>query len=316
MADEPMSAAAALIAVNEDERQIQFTENEVDAFARKVEDKVTDLVGGLSNWWSGVQTQSMNALHMAKDHIDQSGGILNAARSEIGKWDAELQSHSDRARELSRSTAEPLSDGVPFEITDKDDEVQSLSKSLQETPAAASPERNSIWHLLESHAWNSFRQLASHSQVERIQSQLTSLANNGSDSQTGLHSTLKDADSLARKYMQSGESTLQNVSKDFQKLVHDIMQKSSSKKDVSESTNAAESVLPTGTQGAETLHVVGSDDDDDFVWDDDDDLAVTGNAHADLLDGDTTSASTSEPKALPAPTTPSRNPIDNDSDWE
>jgi len=57
MADEPMSAAAALIAVNEDERQIPFTETEVDAFARKVEDKVTDLVGGLSNWWSGVQTQ-------------------------------------------------------------------------------------------------------------------------------------------------------------------------------------------------------------------------------------------------------------------
>lgn len=57
MADEPISAAAALLAVNEDERQIQFTETEVDAFARKVEDKVTDIVGGLSNWWSGVQAQ-------------------------------------------------------------------------------------------------------------------------------------------------------------------------------------------------------------------------------------------------------------------
>ena len=57
MADEPISAAAAIIAVNDDERQIQFTETEADAFARKVDDKVTDLVGGLSNWWSGVQSQ-------------------------------------------------------------------------------------------------------------------------------------------------------------------------------------------------------------------------------------------------------------------
>lgn len=259
----------------------------------------------------------MNAFHMAKDHIDQSGGVLNAARSEIGKWDAELQSHSDRARELSRSTAEPLSDGIPFEIAaEKDEEVQSLSKSLQEAPVAASPVRGSIWQLLESHAWNSFRQLAAHSQVEQIQSQLTSLAKHGSDSQTGLHSTLQNADSLANKYMQSGESTLQTVSKDFQALVHDIMQKSTSKKDVVKSADTTEPVLPTGTQGSEILHVVGGDDDDDFVWDDDDDLAVTGNAHGDLLDTNAVSTSTSGPKTLPAPATSSQIPIDFDSDWE
>lgn len=64
MADEPMSAAAALLAVNEDERQIHFTETEVDAFAKKVEDKVSDLVGGLSHWWSGVQSQVCRLLHL------------------------------------------------------------------------------------------------------------------------------------------------------------------------------------------------------------------------------------------------------------
>lgn len=263
----------------------------------------------------------MSALQMAKDHIDQSGGVVNAARSEITKWDAQLQSHSDRARELSRSTAEPLSDGSPFELSsEKEEEAQASSMSLKETPVSVSPERGSIWQLLESHAWNSFRQLAAHSQVERIQSQLTSLAQHGTDSNTGLHSTLKDADSLARKYIHSGESKLQTVSKDFQALVHDIMQKSSTKKDVIEPSSTGAPILPAETTGTESLHVVGGDDDDDFVWDDDnsddDTLAVTDNAHSDLLSTGTVPASTSGPKQLPAPTASARVPIDFDSDWE
>lgn len=254
----------------------------------------------------------MNALQMAKDHFDQSGGVVNAARSEISKWDSQMQFHSDRARELSRSTAEPLGDGAPFELSaDKEDEHSSLSKSLQETQVATSPERGSIWQLLESHAWKSFRQLAAHSQVERIQSQLTSLAQNGSESNTGLHSTLKDADSLARKYMQSGESALQSVSKDFQALVHEVMQRSANNKEASTDQHA----LPADMTGGESLHVVGGDD-DDFVWDDDVDLAVTGTTNADLLSADSESAPASGTKSLPASTTSSHPPIDTDSDWD
>lgn len=57
MADEAISSAAALIAINEDERQLHHKETEVDVVARKIENRVMDLVGGLSSWWGGVHSQ-------------------------------------------------------------------------------------------------------------------------------------------------------------------------------------------------------------------------------------------------------------------
>lgn len=239
--------------------------------------------------------QSMHALQMAKDHIEQNGGLVNAARTELGKRDAQMPSPSDRAQELSRSASELVDDDVTSELAKgKEDTASSLSNSLQDMPLAVSPERGSIWQLLESHAWKSFRQLAAHSQVERIQSQLTSIAQHGTDANLGLHSTLKDADSLARKYMQSGETALQAVSKDFQSLVHDIMQKSADKKEAA-AIRAETSMVPTESAETEALHVVGDDDDDDFVWEDDDDLAVAGHPPTELL-----AAGTTTPAALPA----------------
>ena len=99
MAEEPMSAAAALLAVTEDERLIHPRDTKVDQFAQNIEDRVSNLVGGVSTWFSGINTQTQNAVMRAQDHVDKNGGVLSTARFHLARLESQFQSQSDRARE-------------------------------------------------------------------------------------------------------------------------------------------------------------------------------------------------------------------------
>ena len=106
-----MSAAAALLAVTEDERLIHPRDTKVDQFAQNIEDRVSNLVGGVSTWFSGINTQTQNAVMRAQDHVDMNGGVLSTARFHLARLESQFQSQSDRAREKSR-------DVVPDESSD------------------------------------------------------------------------------------------------------------------------------------------------------------------------------------------------------
>ena len=268
MAEEPISAAAALIAVNEDERQLHHTETEVDVFARNIEDRVSNLMGGLSTWFNGMNMQTQNAMLSAQEHVQQNGGVMSTARAHLSNLESQLQLHSDRARSKSRSSAEPMPDDALFELDTKDEEeilerekpTRSASVSSDagnQSDAATSPPTSSWSH---NSLWDVLRKVTAHPNVDRLQN--TWKKNTTSDIPIQWQHTLKEAESLARAYARSSGAAMQNVSKDLQAKIQNVVKNLPTDENTPRTTDKS---------AMQPVHVV--EDEEDFRWDDDDDDA-------------------------------------------
>lgn len=63
MADDPISSAAAHLAVLENETQHPHQPNEVDHMAESIERRVSGAVNTLSAWWQGMHDQVRRTPH-------------------------------------------------------------------------------------------------------------------------------------------------------------------------------------------------------------------------------------------------------------
>ena len=287
MAEEPMSAAAALLAVTEDERLIHPRDTKVDQFAQNIEDRVSNLVGGVSTWFSGINTQTQNAVLKAQDHVDKNGGVLSTARSHLARLESQFQSQSDRAREKSRAV---VPDETLYELDTSNHEA-----SLEEEPTSAAASANSS-SLPSTGVWDLLRKVTAHPHVERLQSAWTGA---NQDTRAQWNNTLKEAESLARTYVKSSGEAMQLAGRDLHSKLQSMIASVPSDVSVAEEAPGAKGSTRRG-------HM--DDDEESFRWDDDDD--------------DVSQPTTSEPYKDNAPLTKaikasSESQTDEaDSDWE
>lgn len=304
-----MSAAAALLAVNEDERQMEHNRTEIDAFARNIEDRVSNLMGGISSWFSGVNNQTQNAMLQAQAHVEQQEGIAQMARKQMEKLESQLQAPSDTALQKSRVSAEPVGDESLFEL---DDESTPNTSRSADTSAADRAPPSGLWDLLHK--------VSAHPHVEKLQS-AWSTANQ--DTKLQWTQTLKEAENLARGYVQSGGTAVQHAGRDLQTKLQTLM------KNIPTDTK---SDAPEGARPFKSSHAV---QDEEYIgWDDDDELdepstaATTRQAklaQEEALSETTSAASPAKPTTLAAsssaersaqPLTTTTSESDADSDWE
>lgn len=288
MAEEPMSAAAALLAVTEDERLIHPRDTKVDQFAQNIEDRVSNLVGGVSTWFSGINTQTQNAVLKAQDHVDKNGGVLSTARSHLARLESQFQSQSDRAREKSRAV---VPDETLYELDTSNHEA-----SLEEEPTSAAASANSSSSLPSTGVWDLLRKVTAHPHVERLQSAWTGA---NQDTRAQWNNTLKEAESLARTYVKSSGEAMQLAGRDLHSKLQSMIANVPSDVSVAEEAPGAKGSTRRG-------HM--DDDEESFRWDDDDD--------------DASQPTTSEPNKDNAPLTEAIKASNEsqtdeaDSDWE
>lgn len=259
MAEEPMSAAAALLAVTEDERLLHHRDTEVDHFAQNIEDRVSNLVGGVSTWFSGINTQTQNAVLKAQEHVDKNGGVLSTARSHLAKLESQFQSQSDRAREKSRAASVP--DEAMYELDTSDPE-----RSLREEPISAAASTHSSSPLPSTGVWDLLRKVAAHPHVERLQSAWTDA---NQDTKAQWSNSLKEAESLARTYAKSGGEAMQLAGRDLHSKLQAIIANVPS-------DNPKSAEAPKSNVDTKPPHMV--DDEESFRWDDDEDDAPQSTA--------------------------------------
>lgn len=249
-----MSAAAALLAVTEDERLLHHRDTEVDHFAQNIEDRVSNLVGGVSTWFSGINTQTQNAVLKAQQHVDKNGGVLSTARSHLAKLESQFQSQSDRAREKSRAAFVP--EEALYEL-----DTSNPEKSLKEEPVSAATSAHSSSPLPSTGVWDLLRKVTAHPHVERLQSAWTGA---NQDTKAQWNNTLKEAESLARTYVKSSGEAMQLAGRDLHSKLQAMIANVPS--DVPKSAEA-----PKAKGDTKQLHM--DDDEESFRWDDDEDDA-------------------------------------------
>ncbi|KAN0061212.1 hypothetical protein ACQY0O_006948 [Thecaphora frezii] len=66
-----------------------------------LEAEVSNLVTGISSWWSGVAQKSQASISQAKQHVDKQGGLLSFAKSEYTKLEAQIADAQKKARQES-----------------------------------------------------------------------------------------------------------------------------------------------------------------------------------------------------------------------
>ena len=161
-----------------------------------------------------------------------------------------------------------MPDDALFELDTKDEEdilerkkpTRSASVSSDagnQSDAATSPTTSSWSH---SSLWDVLRKVTAHPNVDRLQN--TWKKNSTSDIPIQWQHTLKEAESLARAYARSSGAAMQNVSRDLQAKIQNVVKNLPTDENTPQTTDKL---------AMQPVHVV--EDEEDFRWDDDDDDA-------------------------------------------
>ena len=127
MADEPYSVTSAATV-----DPVEHAETDMDVLTRKIEDRVTNLVGGFSSWWSNVNQQSQSAFQAARTQIEKQGGLMATAKQSFARLEESMEQASQEARAKGREGAQPTELGEPYELAD----------DAETEPAAPAPSAN------------------------------------------------------------------------------------------------------------------------------------------------------------------------------
>ncbi|PWN43742.1 hypothetical protein IE81DRAFT_346340 [Ceraceosorus guamensis] len=76
-----------------------------------LEQEVSQLVGSLGSWWTGVSKRSQDTLASARKQIDAQGGLMAMARAEAAKLEAQLNEAQKAAREKAQVPLEASAEG-------------------------------------------------------------------------------------------------------------------------------------------------------------------------------------------------------------
>lgn len=246
--------------------------------------------------------------------MEENGGIINTAKAGLEALDARMQTESDRARQISRSSTAAEQPDAPFELAghDNDDDDETVfSSSLKSTAShmdvreqgekgRRSSDAASSWSAMSANAWESLKKLAYHPQIEQLQTQIATLNANAMDPHS-FQTSLKDVEVMTRQYMNTSGATLHGLTKELQARYNALVAGAAAKESASASKKGKEKEAETEAD-EEPPHVVGGDD--DFAWDDDDEIALPTHPTSTAMNH-TMSSSLSKPASN-----------DDDIDWE
>ncbi|WFC93584.1 hypothetical protein MBRA1_000205 [Malassezia brasiliensis] len=278
MADEPYSVTSAATV-----DPVDHAETDMDALTRKIEDRVTNLVGGFSSWWSNVNQQSQSAFQAARTQIEKQGGLVATAKQSFARLEESMEQASQEARAKGREGAQPTELGEPYELAD--DAERDLSASTPNVDKGKQPEGQvaeepSSLVGLGTSAWTSLQRLAHLPQVAKIQEQISHAmqSSTGSESGQSLQRVLHDAEALVTRYVLDGEVFARDVGKDLRGLLDDmvkIVPPEEAERIAEDKPQPAVDgpidapVAATNTADEKVYHTL--EDADDFRWDDDED---------------------------------------------
>ena len=278
MADEPYSVTSAATV-----DPVEHAETDMDVLTRKIEDRVTNLVGGFSSWWSNVNQQSQSAFQAARTQIEKQGGLMATAKQSFARLEESMEQASQEARAKGREGAQPTELGEPYELAD-DAETEpaapapSANKGKQ--PEERAPQEQPSLAGLGTSAWASLQRLAHLPQVAKIQEQISHAVQSSTDSESGqsLQRVLHDAEALVTRYVHDGEVFARGVGKDLRGLLDDVVkivppeEAERIAEDKPQPVVDVPSDAPAevkGTSEEKVYHTL--EDAEDFRWDDDED---------------------------------------------
>lgn len=288
MADEPYSVTSAATV-----DPVDHAETDMDVLTRKIEDRVTNLVGGFSSWWSNVNQQSQSAFQAARTQIEKQGGLVATAKQSFARLEESMEQASQEARAKSREGVQPTELGEPYELaddaeTERPESMSSVDKGKQpaervpkgKQPVGRIPAEPPSLAGLGTSAWTSLQRLAHLPQVAKIQEQISHAMQSGTEGESGqsLQRVLHDAEALVTRYVHDGEVFARDVGKDLRGLLDDVVKivPPEEAERIAEDKPQPVVDVPTDAPAAATntaddkvYHTL--DDADDFRWDDDED---------------------------------------------
>ncbi|WFD33895.1 hypothetical protein MCUN1_000721 [Malassezia cuniculi] len=184
MADEPYSVTAAAVAAGE-----SGVNNPNDTnYTKLVDEQVSNIVGGVSSWWSSFSQQSQQFISSTQKHIEEQGGIYSAARNEIARIEKEIEKVA--------------------------------------TPRDAEGDAQPSFEAFSNNVWHSLQGLAHIPQVQKLREQVANgLPQTADDAQQAITSlpAYREVEALATKYLGAGEEFAKDVGRDIRSTLNSIV---------------------------------------------------------------------------------------------
>ena len=214
-------------------------------------------------------------LARAQKHVEQQGGVLSAARQELGRLESQLDQASERAREKSRAGEEPHVGDTSFELSGEEETATHVDKGKARADDAASAGAASLGELTGS-VWSTLQRFAHHEQVQKLQQQMAALVHSG-DGEKSTEGEIKEGatrsalpafrevEALAGKYLEAGEGFAREMGRDLGRMLDEVVKIVPPEEEKrTEAQAAAPAEKTTLAQATEPIT-------DDFSWDADED---------------------------------------------